>query len=98
MADAFVQGDSLADMRRAVKPFAHRLRLACWTQEECPESVETMSLEIADHTLFVSWSRMPQQQHGAQQQPEVVRPDAKVLALMKKRQHLAMLQSKVRLR
>jgi len=62
-----------------------------------PGKVETMSLEIADHTLFVSWARMPQQQHGAQQ-PQTQRPDETALALLMKRQRLAMRQSKVRLR
>ncbi len=62
-----------------------------------PGKVETMSLEIADHTLFISWSRMPQQQHGAHQ-PQALSPDAVALAVLKKRQKLAMRQSNVRKR
>ena len=47
------------------------------------------SLELTDHTQFVSWSHLPAQQHGAQQ-PDTLRPSGSSLAALKKRQRMAL--------
>ena len=62
-----------------------------------PRKVEIMSVVFASPPVWLQWNCLPQQQHGAQQ-PQFPRADADAVALLKKRQTLAMTQSKARMR
>ncbi len=56
-----------------------------------------MSVLTASSVVGLKWNCLPQQQHGAHQ-PQALRADANALALLKRRQTLAMTQSMARMR